>query len=318
MDMIETRMKNFNGSLPVYYKRYVDDIFCIFDKNSDASAFHDFLNTLHPDIKFTMEREVNESLVFLDTKVTKSENAFDIAWHLKETNTGIYIPNSAYAPKRYRLAAMNSLFYRALKLNSNPNNYQNSVSAIQALFQKNGFSERTILRMREKVEARHKANVARPNAHDDFKFITWSFPYISESEQNLLSRVKDINKFLPPDMKVRPVFKTLKTSNFFSNKDKVVPELKSNVVYKYTCDHCEKCYVGSSIRHFATRINEHLKAYPTPTEISMHVHPPKKENFDIIACTEYPRFLESIIIKKSDFSTLMNERASSINTLLDL
>ena len=139
MDMLESRMKEFTGSAPVFYKRYVDDIFCIFDEDADVPAFHGYLNNLHSDIKFTYEEESSGSLVFLDTTITKNEDAFDIAWYLKETNTGIYTPNCAYSPKRYRLAAMRSLFNRALKINSNVSNYKISVDIIHNLFLKKRF-----------------------------------------------------------------------------------------------------------------------------------------------------------------------------------
>ena len=131
--------------------------------------------------------------MFLDTIASKKEKRFDIAWHLKDTNTGIYTPAFAYAPKRYRLAAMRSLFYRALRINSNRINYQNSVSTIKGLFLKNGFSEQTIDNVRNEVEVR----LAAPEPKTDTtKFINWSFPFIASSENNLRSHIKNINKDL--------------------------------------------------------------------------------------------------------------------------
>ena len=32
---------------PIFYKRYVDDIFAIFESESDADAFYSYLNTRH-------------------------------------------------------------------------------------------------------------------------------------------------------------------------------------------------------------------------------------------------------------------------------
>ena len=43
------------------------------------------------------------------------------------------------------------------------------------------------------------------------------------------------------------------------NKFNTVPvELRSNVVYKFTCVSCNSCYVGETSRHLSTRIREHL------------------------------------------------------------
>ena len=39
------------------YKRYVDDIFCIFENEKDAENFFEFHNCQHNNIKFTFEKE---------------------------------------------------------------------------------------------------------------------------------------------------------------------------------------------------------------------------------------------------------------------
>ena len=44
---------------------------------------------------------------------------------------------------------------------------------------------------------------------------------------------------------------------FFKYKDTVPKELRSNVVYKYTCPQCSGTYVGETSRHLKTRIAEH-------------------------------------------------------------
>ena len=46
---------------PTYYRRYVDDTFCLFKDRDTANKFFDHINTLHPSIKFDLEIEVMES-----------------------------------------------------------------------------------------------------------------------------------------------------------------------------------------------------------------------------------------------------------------
>ena len=36
---------------PIFYNRYVDDIFAVFESESDAEAFYSYLNTWHENIK---------------------------------------------------------------------------------------------------------------------------------------------------------------------------------------------------------------------------------------------------------------------------
>lgn len=44
----------------------------------------------------------------------------------------------------------------------------------------------------------------------------------------------------------------------FSPKDMILDNLKSHVVYKFTCDACKASYIDETTRHISTRISEHL------------------------------------------------------------
>ena len=50
---------------PVFYQRYVDDIFIVFESKSDADTFYRYLNTRHENIKFTLKKEKITNLPFL-------------------------------------------------------------------------------------------------------------------------------------------------------------------------------------------------------------------------------------------------------------
>ena len=63
---IQTRKRREESSTVLFYKRYVDDIFCLFKRETDAERFLTFLNGQHPNIKFTIEKEKNNQLPFLD------------------------------------------------------------------------------------------------------------------------------------------------------------------------------------------------------------------------------------------------------------
>ena len=52
-------------------------------------------------------------------------------------------------------------------------------------------------------------------------------------------------------------FSSFKIGQLLSTKDKIPSDLKSSVVYKFTC-HCKTMYIGQTRRHLSTRIQEHL------------------------------------------------------------
>ena len=68
---------------PIFYKRYVDDIFAVFEFESDADAFYGYLNTRHENIKFTFEKEKDNRLPFLDILINNSQSDFQIRYFTK-------------------------------------------------------------------------------------------------------------------------------------------------------------------------------------------------------------------------------------------
>ena len=150
----------------------------------------------------------------------------------------------------------------------------------------------------------------------DRRYVVWNLPFIQENYAAFSDKIRKINKQLPSTVQIRPVFKVNKTKNYFFNKDKVSSELKSRCVYSYTCGQCEKVYLGETSRHLASRMAEHLKGQPVPSEISLHIHPTNLKNFSVVAVTKNHKLLESILIKQS--RDLLNEREGSYPLLLVL
>ena len=59
---------------PIFYKRYVNDIFAVFESESDTDGFYSYLNTRNENIKFTFEKEKDNKLPFLDILINNNES----------------------------------------------------------------------------------------------------------------------------------------------------------------------------------------------------------------------------------------------------
>ena len=55
-------LNEYNLNKPKFYLRYVDDILAAFDKEQDSLNFLNFLNKRHPNIKFTIEKQISHSI----------------------------------------------------------------------------------------------------------------------------------------------------------------------------------------------------------------------------------------------------------------
>jgi hypothetical protein len=81
------------------YYRYVDDILIIY--NAHTTNINDVLdkfNKIHPKIKFTIEKEENNRINFLDLTISKTRNRIQLAIYRKSTTTDLIIHNDSCHP----------------------------------------------------------------------------------------------------------------------------------------------------------------------------------------------------------------------------
>ncbi|KAF2344598.1 Reverse transcriptase domain, partial [Trinorchestia longiramus] len=94
---------------PVFYRRYIDDTFLLFREKSHATLFLDFINSKHPNIRFTMECENNNELPFLDCLVTRRENKFEVSVYRKNTFSGLGMSFFSYCTFRFKLNCIRTM-----------------------------------------------------------------------------------------------------------------------------------------------------------------------------------------------------------------
>ena len=99
---------------PSYYKRYVDNIFVIFESETQVELFKNFVNTCHPKMKFTFEKEQNNFFNFLDVKVIREDNVFTTSVYRKPSFSGVYTQFDSYTPLNYKFSVVILLFFAVL------------------------------------------------------------------------------------------------------------------------------------------------------------------------------------------------------------
>ena len=85
-------------------------IICLFNCESDADKF---LNTQHPSIKFTFEKQVNKQTSFLDVLITNDRYQFFTSVFLKETAIGLFTNYLCFTPFSYKVGLFRTLLHRA-------------------------------------------------------------------------------------------------------------------------------------------------------------------------------------------------------------
>jgi len=70
-------LENYHSGIE-FYHRYFGNTFALFNTKPDALSFYSYINTQHPNIKCTMEREENYRLPFLDVLLDNTSNHYHL------------------------------------------------------------------------------------------------------------------------------------------------------------------------------------------------------------------------------------------------
>ena len=123
---------------PSFYARYIDDIFCIFSSES-YSEFLNFLNSQHPNLKFTMEVG-NKKLSFLDSSISIENNLFSSTVFRKPTFTGLFLNFHALCPDFWKRGLIFCLLNRAYRTCSSWTNFHCEIDILKDFFCKKWLS----------------------------------------------------------------------------------------------------------------------------------------------------------------------------------
>ena len=86
--------------------------------------------------------------------------------------------------------------------------------------------------------------------------------------------MKLCKEFCKENFNIKLVCNSFKIKNYFAYKDPILDDLKSFLIYKFTCASCSSSYIGETCRHFKTKIEEHIKK-DNKFHIFKHLHSSK-------------------------------------------
>ena len=102
---------------PIFYKRYVDDIFTVFESDSDADAFYSYLNIRHENIKFSFENMKGNKLPFLDILINNNESDLQTCF-TEKTYAGLLLNYFSFVPNCYKMGLIKTLLDRMYRIDN--------------------------------------------------------------------------------------------------------------------------------------------------------------------------------------------------------
>ena len=275
MNYAESELKEkliSNGML--YYKRFVDDSFVLIKEKADTNKLLSILNSLDTSIQFTMEEEKNNTLPFLDILITKVENIvgqtqFSTSIYRKPTFTGLLLKWNSFVPYFYKISAISSLIYRAIRICSSFQSMHIEFEFIMKLAIQNGYPQKFISNQIRKTLNRYynKRNQEKPSSSTSDKLkqpckkteqLFIDLPYEGNATKTLGKKIMKLAQDIRPDTNVQIISRPPPAvATFFPQKDKIPKDLQSNLVYLITCSECSESYIGQTTRQAIRRHHEH-------------------------------------------------------------
>ena len=296
----------------MYYKRYVDDTFLLFNDEKHIPLFLDYLNSKHENIKFTYETEKDQRLSFLDVQVTRNANKVTTSVFRKPMFTGLGLNYLSFVPRLFKINAIKTLLYRCYSHSSSWTIFHDEIKFLTNFFQKNGYPLNLIQNCTSKFLNKLFVPTTTVEQECEVKYV--KLPFYGHLSFQVRKKLEKVLKQNFPNVAFRFIFtNTFTLKSFFPFKDPIPYKLISNIVYQYTCPTCKCRYVGESKRNLSLRIPEHKGvsartgrpiSNPSFSPIRIHSsqnkHPFCDDSFKIVSKVQLPsdvKLLESIYIK---------------------
>ena len=107
---------------------------------------------------------------------------------------------------------------------------------------------------------------------EKYNFHYFKLPYIGNLSHHIKIKLwKLCKEFCKEGFNIKLVFNSFKVKNYFSYKKSIPNDLKSFLVFTFTCASCSCSYIGETCCHFKTRIEDHIKK-DDKSHIFIHLH----------------------------------------------
>ena len=124
---------------PVFYRRYVDDIFVLFTSPGHLSLFKDYLSSRQKNISFASEVESDDKFSFWDIKIERENDSFVTSVYRKPTFSGVYCHFESFIPISFKIGLISTLIYRCYSICSDMSRFHLELEKLKSIFRKNGY-----------------------------------------------------------------------------------------------------------------------------------------------------------------------------------
>ena len=231
----------------------------------EPSCLLDAANSLHPNLQFTLEKTNSEgNLPFLDLNINVSQGRrVTCSWYQKATDTGTILNYRSCAPTQYKRSVIQGTVHKVFRSTSCWEQFDKAMETIRAQWLTNQYPENCSAKVASDalckiIECKCKhldsERCLSNQSPKDVKPPMLMVQYRGNQSQYFSNRLRKLTN-------VQVVFTTRKLESCLpSLKSAFSNDLKSRVVFKLSFSGCTSTYVGQTVRHLTTRIQDYKKA----------------------------------------------------------
>ena len=240
------------------YWRYVDDGLLITRKSTDENKLLQFLNGIHPKIKFTIEKEIQNQIHFLDINILRQKRYIETSVYRKPCHPQRFNNWESNIDRKYKLIAAKNLFDRANKICNNKNSKRKEFNTIKDYLLNSGYPLKEI-RKCQKTIIEKQLTKSKPSIAEK-KTMYFGTTYIGDETKNFLANINNVLKRHGPNsVDVRCYSRSKLPLQLTFRKKRCKPDAPHNsqCVYQIKCNECNESYIGETGRQVNVRIKEH-------------------------------------------------------------
>ena len=234
---------------PLYYRRYVDDIFVLFNSAEHLKRFYSYLKSHHLNLSCTLENEKDNRMSFLDVNIICKKDKFTTSVYRKPTFSEIYTHFDSFLPSSNKIGLLHTLLYRCFRICSDWTKFHKELVKLTDVFKNNGYPENFINNC-FKVLLDNKYRIQEKVITVPKKPLFLVLPYLGPLSLQTRTKLRKFLKGILNCCKLQIVFKSQnKSAKAFRFKDRISKKLTSGVIYKFQCGLCNESYYGECGRH---------------------------------------------------------------------
>ena len=208
-------------------------LYLFFNCESGVDKSLDFLNTRHPNIQFTFEKQVNKQISYLHVLVTNDPDQFCTNVFRKETAIGLFTNYLGFTPFSYKVGLFRTLLNRTFMTSSSWFLFHEEVVKINHYLEKSSYPLRFVDKQ-VKFFLENKINEKSDTVNATNNIVKYyKLPYIGHISTDVKRKINRLCKFYCKSLNIKIVLTPFKIVDMFNVKDQIPKSLKSFVVYKF-------------------------------------------------------------------------------------